>query len=64
MARVVTLKDLQSSEEVFLTNALVGLMPVTGVEDCKIAGGQPGPVTIRLAKGYGKLSQTHRTFLV
>lgn len=63
-AKVVTLEDLRKSDEVFLTNALVGLMPVTWFEDCKIANGQPGPMTIRLAKCYGELSQAHRTFLV
>jgi branched-chain amino acid aminotransferase len=62
--KVVTVEDLRNSEEIFLTNALVGLMPVTWFEDSKIAKGQPGPVTNLLSKSYGKLSQTHRTFLV
>lgn len=62
--KVVTVEDLRNSEEIFLTNALVGLMPVTRFGDCKIANSQPGPVTLRLAKCYGKLSQTHSTFLV
>ncbi len=56
--------DLQSSEEAFLTNALVGIMPLTHFLGHRISDGQPGHLTQRLAQGYRKLSQEHADFLI
>ena len=47
-----TLKDLLEADEVFLTNAIMELMPVTRVERHPIADEKPGPVTHRLHSAY------------
>ncbi len=60
----VTLADLKNFDEAFLTNALVGIMPLVNVAGHKIGSGHPGPLTQRLSKSYEKLSQAKSTFLV
>lgn len=47
-----TLKELLEADEVFLTNAIMELMPVTRVERRPIADEKPGPVTGRLRAAY------------
>ncbi len=59
-----TLESFQNSDEAFLTNALIGIMPLTKFSGHKIGRGRPGPVTLRLSKSYKKLSQIDSTFLV
>lgn len=59
-----SLEDLQNSDEAFLTNALVGIMPLTELAGHRIGKGRPGLVTSRLMKSYKKLSQKQSTFLV
>lgn len=44
--------DLQSAQEVFLTNALIGIHPVREVDGTRLA---PGPVTRRLQEGLARL---------
>ena len=44
----LTLDELASATEVFVTNAVVGVLPVTAVDGCP-AGWPPGPVTETLA---------------
>ncbi len=61
---VTTLESFQNSDEAFLTNALIGIMPLTKFSGHKIGIGRPGPLTLRLFKSYKKLSQAHSTFLV
>lgn len=58
------INDLRCSDEAFLTNALVGIMPLTGFQGHRIANGRPGAVTARLSKSYKKLSQRHGVFLL
>jgi branched-chain amino acid aminotransferase len=49
------LKDLFEAEEAFLTNSLLEIMPLTGVEERPIGERKPGPVTSRLMAAYSKL---------
>ncbi len=43
---------LQVADEVFLTNALMGIMPVCGIDDRQVGAGAPGPVTRKLHTAY------------
>jgi branched-subunit amino acid aminotransferase/4-amino-4-deoxychorismate lyase len=60
-----TIDDLLDADEVFLTNAVMEVMPVTRVERRAIADEQVGPVTRRLADAYqrlcGQVSAPERT---
>jgi branched-chain amino acid aminotransferase len=51
----LTVHDLLDADEVFLTNSIMEVMPVARVEARPIGSGAPGPVTRRLAEGYGAL---------
>lgn len=58
------LEDLRQSEEAFLTNSLIGIIPLTAVQGRPIGSGRPGPLTQRLSKSYEKLSQKKGAFLL
>ena len=45
---------LLTSDEVFLTNALMGVMPVCAIDGQQIGSGVPGPVTRLLGTAYDK----------
>ena len=45
-------KDLVSSEEAFLTNSFLGVMPLTSLDGKKIGLGRMGPLTKRLREDY------------
>lgn len=47
-----TVNDLLDADEVFLTNAIMEIMPVTRIERKSVSGEKPGPVTARLAGAY------------
>jgi branched-subunit amino acid aminotransferase/4-amino-4-deoxychorismate lyase len=47
-----TLQDLRAAEEAFLTNSLIGVMPVRAVEKKTIGQGRCGKVTALLRKKY------------
>jgi branched-chain amino acid aminotransferase len=49
------LPDLLQADEVFLTNSLIEIMPVTVFDDKPIGNGKPGPVTRKLIKAYQEL---------
>ncbi len=51
-----TINDLLDADEVFLTNAIMELMPVTRVERRPIGSEKPGPITRQLAEAYRKLT--------
>ena len=53
--RTLTLDDLASVDELFLTNSIVGVRPVSAVEDLWRAGERPGPLTAALAAAYDRL---------
>jgi len=47
--------DLRQCEEVFLTNSLIGVMPVTRLDSLLVGTGKPGPITTRLMAEYRNL---------
>lgn len=44
-------KDLKNAEEAFLTNSILGIVPLIGVESWIIGDGTPGPATRSLQEG-------------
>jgi branched-chain amino acid aminotransferase len=46
--RVVRPEELRTADEVFLTNALMGIVPLTVVDSLPIGTGVPGPVSLKL----------------
>ncbi|MGD0780164.1 MAG: aminotransferase class IV [Dehalococcoidales bacterium] len=53
----ISLDVIKKSEEIFMTNAIIEVMPVTGVKDDKgrmsvVGNGKPGKVTRRLMEAY------------
>ena len=44
--------DLRQADELFLTNALMGIMPVCAVDGRPVGSGQPGPLTRKLLVAY------------
>ena len=53
--RKVSLDDLMGAEEAFLTNSLIEVMPLVGIEGQRIGKGKPGPVTQSIHKAYQAL---------
>jgi len=51
----LTLAQLVKSDEAFLTNSLMGIMPVSAVRKHRLAGPVPGPLTRRLQDSYHRL---------
>ncbi len=51
----VELKELIAAEEAFLTNSILGIMPLTRFDDRPIASGKPGTLTRRLMSAYHEL---------
>jgi len=49
-----TIHDLLDAEEVFLTNAIMEVMPVTRIERHEIGDGRVGPLTRRLRSAYAE----------
>ncbi len=53
----LTIHELLDADEVFLTNAIMRVMPVIKVEKKDIGTGQPGPITHRLRKAFENLAE-------
>lgn len=53
--KALTLDDVLASEEVFLTNSMIELIPVVRVVRTPIGNEKPGDVTRKLAIAYGEL---------
>lgn len=53
--RPLTIDHLLDADEVFLTNAIMQVMPVWRVEKREIGAGQPGPVARKLLQRYREL---------
>jgi len=49
------LRDLREADEVFITSATRGVLPVVALDGNPVGDGQPGPVTERLASLYAAL---------
>jgi branched-subunit amino acid aminotransferase/4-amino-4-deoxychorismate lyase len=48
----VTLSEIRAADEAFLTNAIMGVMPLTRLEGGAIGDGRPGPISGRLRRAY------------
>jgi branched-chain amino acid aminotransferase len=53
--RLLTVNDLLAAREVFLTNSIMGVMPVTHIEKHRVAAGVPGNMTVRLREAHEAL---------
>jgi branched-chain amino acid aminotransferase len=49
-------ESLRAAEEVFLTSAVRGILPVTTVDGARVGNGRPGPVTRQLSMLYQRLT--------
>ncbi len=49
--------ELTTASEIFLTNSLVEILPVTRIEGRPVGSGQPGEITLKLSSGYQNLLQ-------
>jgi branched-chain amino acid aminotransferase len=52
--RLLTIQDLLAAKEVFLTNSIMGIMPVTNIEQHKVNDANPGEITRRLLDAHEK----------
>lgn len=50
--RLITIDDLLKAREVFITNSLMGLMPIVRVEGHAVSDEKPGPLTRQLMQAY------------
>lgn len=57
MEAAMSLVDLLESDEAFLTNSMIEIMPLTVVAGRSIGSGRPGALTQRLMKAYKALVQ-------
>ncbi len=48
----ITLTELYSADEAFLTNSLIEIMPLTRINEHRIREGKAGPITLKLLKQY------------
>lgn len=55
--QMITIHDVLSAREIFLTNAIMGVMPVTYIERHAVADQKPGPLTQRLGALYNAFIQ-------
>jgi branched-subunit amino acid aminotransferase/4-amino-4-deoxychorismate lyase len=54
----LSLDAVRQADEVFLTNTLMEVLPVTRIDRVAIGSGQPGPVTLALAADFRELQET------
>jgi branched-chain amino acid aminotransferase len=52
--RTLRMDDLLTAREVFLTNAIMGVMPVTRIARHAVADEKPGPITTELIAAYNQ----------
>jgi branched-chain amino acid aminotransferase len=51
----IELDDPVHADEVFLTNSLIEVMPVTGIDKKPVGNGKPGPLTRKMMEAYRSL---------
>jgi branched-chain amino acid aminotransferase len=51
----LSIHDLLAAEEVFLTNVIMTVLPVTAVDSHPVAEGKVGPITRQLTEAYEDL---------
>jgi branched-chain amino acid aminotransferase len=54
-AAFVAPRELVAADEVFITSAIRGILPVTTVDGSSVGSGKPGPVTLKLLALYRRL---------
>jgi len=52
-------QDLFKSQEIFLTNSLIGIMPLVKIDNKNIGSGKPGMLSILLLAKYRELAQNY-----
>ena len=52
---------LREADEVFLTNALMGIMPVCAIDGRRVGAGAPGPITRKLQTAYAEWMRAQST---
>lgn len=55
--RAFSTAELAGADEAFITSSIRELVPVVRVDDAVVAGGKPGPVTLRLIAAFRKLTR-------
>lgn len=55
----LTIDDLLSADEVFITNVIMQVMPVVGIEKHTIGEGKPGVMTKKMRDYYGEFVKKH-----
>lgn len=55
---IISLKELSHAREIFITNSIVGVKPVTSVDGLKISGGEPGDITLMIKSLWNKNIET------
>ena len=55
LERNVTLEELVSAEEAFLTNSVMEIMPLAELDDKPVGSGRPGEITRRLMTAYKEM---------
>lgn len=58
--RAMSVDELLSADEAFLTNSLLGIGPLVRVGDNAIGDGNPGPVTLKVRETYLALIEEYR----
>ncbi|MFH1371317.1 MAG: aminotransferase class IV [Planctomycetota bacterium] len=55
----LTIDDLLGADEVFITNVIMQVMPVVGVEKHAVGGGKPGVITGKMRDYYNEFVKKH-----
>ena len=53
----LTIDDLLAADEVFVTNVIMLVLPVVGVEAHTVGDGRPGPITRRLSQRLREITE-------
>lgn len=56
--RALSPAELAHAEEAFLTNAVMGVMPLTSLDGRPIGSGRPGPATLAVMAAYRRLLES------
>lgn len=59
--RWINSEEVWDAEEVFITNAIIGILPITAINGRPIRGGMPGKITRTLTMAYEEAITTQRT---
>jgi branched-chain amino acid aminotransferase len=55
----LTIDDLLGADEVFITNVIMQIMPVVGIEKHTVGEGKPGAITRKITDFYNELVKEH-----